>query len=744
MISEDYTLPEVLNHLDVKACNYLEWTQVGMALKTEGYDVNEWIRWSALDSPDRYKPGECLKKWKSFNRNDVRAGTIIDLAIEKGWVPEQKGTGYALSWDSEIGGYNAKPKPAVDRNWLYVDDEIPQPREPWSPAEEVTRYLSALFEADEYVGICTETYQIGDTWKPTKGSYGRTAGELIHDIQHYGDDLGASIGDYKPAVGAWIRFNPLDGQGVSDKNVTSYRYALIESDSMSIQEQYAILKELQLPFRILVHSGKKSLHAIVRIDAGSYDEYRKRVDKLYKVCQENGLAVDKQNRNPSRLSRLPGIMRDGHPQYIVGENFGKASWEDWEDYIEGIEDNLPEIECWDDMPDEPLAPELIEGVLREGHKLLVSGPSKVGKSFLLLELAVCIGEGLPWLGMQCEKGRVLYVNLEIDRKSARKRIQDIRTAMGLSESSRNVDIWPLRGNAAPLDKLANKVVRKASQKGYKAIILDPIYKVITGDENSASDMATFCNMFDWISTKLGCAMIYCHHHSKGSQGQKSSIDRSSGSGVFARDPDAILDLIQLQMSEGKLEEVCMDRGDAVWIRLMDQKCSAWRGVPDLAGDYQKQVAYVRDQLGQSQLDEMTAAQKAAHDEFKDSTAFRMEATLREFAPKKPIYLWFKYPVHVLDQENILSKQHAAGERGTIENAREKNEQNEKEKARKFDEAYNNFLEENDGNPTLKDMAKLMGCSEKSVKRFVDKSLIYDFIQEEGNKPGHIYRALEDK
>ena len=31
-----------------------------------------------------------------------------------------------------------------------------------------------------------------------------------------------------------------------------------------------------------------------------------------------------------------------------------------------------------------------------------------------------------------------------------------------------------------------------------AIIIDPIYKVITGDENSASDMAAFCNQFDKI------------------------------------------------------------------------------------------------------------------------------------------------------------------------------------------------------------------------------------------------------
>lgn len=80
-----------------------------------------------------------------------------------------------------------------------------------------------------------------------------------------------------------------------------------------------------------------------------------------------------------------------------------------------------------------------------------------------------------------------------------------------------------------------------------AIVIDPIYKVITGDENNASEMGAFCNQFDKICAQTGCASIYCHHHSKGSQGMKKAMDRASGSGVFARDPDAQLDIIQLEL-----------------------------------------------------------------------------------------------------------------------------------------------------------------------------------------------------
>ena len=96
------------------------------------------------------------------------------------------------------------------------------------------------------------------------------------------------IGDYKEAAGAWIRFNPLDGRGVKNENVTDYRFALVESDNMEIEEQNAIIRELDLPVACLVYSGKKSLHAIVKVDARSYEEYRKRVDYLYEVCRKNG------------------------------------------------------------------------------------------------------------------------------------------------------------------------------------------------------------------------------------------------------------------------------------------------------------------------------------------------------------------------------------------------------------------------------------------------------------------------
>ena len=431
--------------------------------------------------------------------------------------------------------------------------------EDWHPEKELITYLETLFGTDENVGYATRSWSRPDEDKkyPDKGCWDRTAGQLIRKLSKCKGDIGSVLGDYDPEVGAWIRFNPLDGKGCKDVNVVDFRYALVECDDIDLEKQNAIIRELELPVACLVHSGRKSIHAIVRINAENYNEYRKRVDYLYQVCEKNGLKIDRQNRNPSRLSRMPGVTRGGRKQYLMDTNIGKQSWEEWHEWIESVSDDLPDPEglvgVWDNLPE--LSPPLIDGVLRQGHKLLLAGPSKAGKSFSLIELSIAIAEGRRWINWYCAQGRVLYVNLELDRASCLHRFKDVYEALGwMPKNLSNIDIWNLRGKSVPMDKLAPKLIRRASKKGYIAVIIDPIYKVITGDENSADQMAHFCNQFDLVCTELGTAVIYCHHHSKGSQGSKRSMDRASGSGVFARDPDALLDLIELETTDALMSQ----------------------------------------------------------------------------------------------------------------------------------------------------------------------------------------------
>lgn len=711
----DYNLTEILEYIDPSTCSYQEWINVGMALKHEGYTVSDWDMWSMKDV-NRYHSGECAKKWATFQGSSapVTAGTIIQMAKENGYHYENVSA--ELDWDSEIGSKDELV--VVDRNWLERSEiHIP---EQWNPTEQIITYLETLFEPDENVGYVTESWEHDGKFLPSKGCYDRTAGQLIKELYQCKGDIGSVLGDYNSEVGAWIRFNPLDGKGVKNENVTEFRYALVESDTMDISAQKAIITELELPVAALVYSGKKSLHAIVKIDASTYEEYKKRVDYLYNVCNKNGLKLDIQNRNPSRLSRMPGIMRNGKKQYLLDTNIGKENWNEWREWIESVNDDLPDPESmadvWDNLPS--LAPPLIDGVLRQGHKMLIAGPSKAGKSYALIELCCAIAEGKKWLEWNCTQGRVMYVNLELDRASCLHRFKDVYTALGITPNNlSNIDIWNLRGRSVPMDKLAPKLIRRASKKNYIAIIIDPIYKVITGDENSADQMAHFCNQFDKVCTELGCAVIYCHHHSKGAQGGKRSMDRASGSGVFARDPDALIDLVELELNDDILKQeknkavckVCegwLYKYDKLYHASQDDLCSETQMLA-LCREYLENDAY------ECVIEDVGKARKTVE----SRSAWRIEGTLREFPKFAPVNLWFKYPVHDIDNIGVLKDIAVDDGMPTWKkNFAKKKTDAERKTERK------NSLETAfeacgiDDKVTVKSMAEYMGVSEKTVRR----------------------------
>nr|WP_288975905.1 AAA family ATPase [uncultured Blautia sp.] len=713
---ENSNLLEILDFINPSDLTYSEWCTIGMALKHEGYSAGDWDAWSRRDI-SRYHAGECERKWNSFNGSSspVTGGTIVQMAMDNGWEPDR---GHELDWNDTI---QFDSHVVVDKNWIE-GKEVREPKH-WEPVSQLIKYLETLFEAGENVGYVTRSWQNekGKYVPQDKGNWDRTAGQLIEALSKCNGDIGSVIGDYDPAGGAWIRFNPLDGKGVKNDNVADFRYALVESDGMEIEKQNAIFRELELPIACLVHSGRQSLHAIVRVDAADYAEYRKRVDYLYDVCQKNGIKVDTQNRNPSRLSRMPGVERNGKKQFLVDTNIGKESWNEWYEWIESVNDDLPEPEglegVWDNLPE--LSPCLINGILRQGHKMLIAGPSKAGKSFLQIEMCIAIAEGRKWLDWQCTKGRVMYVNLELDRASCLHRFRDVYEAMGILPSNlSNIDIWNLRGKSVPMDKLAPKLIRRAAKKDYIAIVIDPIYKVITGDENSADQMANFCNQFDKVCTELGCAVIYCHHHSKGSQGGKKSMDRASGSGVFARDPDALLDLIELEPTEELMKQEENKAICAACKQYLDAHCSYGDDLSqdDMLSSVQM-MDYCKGHLDKWQMDALVRQVDAAKVRVKNQTAWRIEGTLREFAKFDPVNLWFDYPAHRLDDVGSLKDIQPDAEKAPWQKGAAKNKKNAQERKTDRRKALEEAIEgSNFGDmPSVANVAEYLGISERTVR-----------------------------
>ena len=347
----------------------------------------------------------------------------------------------------------------------------------------------------------------------------------------------------------------------------------------------------------------------------------------------------------------------------------------WDDENDGLPPIISSAELLANLP--PLPEEVVKGVLRQGHKMMISGASKSGKSFLLIELAIALAEGQKWLGFQCKQSKVLYVNLEMTPDSLEYRFYVIYKALGIeSRHFKDIVIWNLRGEAQPLDQLAPKLIDFAIQKGINVIIIDPIYKVMMGDENNATDMAQFTNVFDKICYKTGCTFVYSHHHSKGSQGFKRAMDRASGSGVFARDADAQVDMIQLNLVE-------------VPSRNNPEESSA--------------------------------------------TAWRLESSLREFRSFKPVNIWFEYPIHRLDEVGKLKKNYAYGDpRANLTRSYKRNQTTDSRKE-EFDKAFDTNKRK-DGTCFASVLAEYLGIAERTVR-----DRVIEFSDEYVTKKGIVSR-----
>lgn len=651
-----------LDAIDPAMLPYEDWLHVGMALKSEGLPCAVWDSWSAKDGP-RYRPGDCLRKWNSFNGDGWTIGTIYRMAEERGWSAYKKYT-----WDDFLPAYAENYDEVIASG--AKDEE-----EPWQMA---VRYLETLFTPDESVSyVHSAAYkEERDKWVPADAGHVRKVSALIRDLKKY-KRLDEAFGTINSEAGAWIRHNPATGAG--DKDITRYGYVLVESDDLPIEDQKKLMISLKLPIAAMIESGGKSVHAIVKIQARDKAEFRQRVEFLFDYLTKHKFIVDEANKNPARLSRLPGAERNGKIQRLIATNIGCESWADWKDYIEGIDDDLPPILDFFEQAQNPpsLSPELIGGILREGNKMIITGESKAGKTCLSQELAVCIAEGKPWLGkFKCEQGKVLYMNLEVEEASLFFRFKTIYESNGwqIGENAHNIHPWNLRGKALPLDKLADKVIRRCRGQNYKLIILDPLYKVQQGDENSAEAISTFCNALDRIAHETGAAVVYDHHHPKGNTADRKVTDRGSGSGVFARDADAICDLSFLSPSK-ELTQVL--------------------GPQIQNGEKPMQIAFV----------------------------------LRDFKDVEPINIWFKFPCHYVDSANLLD--------GTpLEGSKEANLQRsskrttEEERAEILCESFK-ACEEN-GIAKLSEMAEFLGggeSKEKTLRRYIKES--GEFIVEKG-------------
>jgi len=271
---------------------YSDWYRVAAALKNEELPFEVFDEWSKT-CPEKYDAEVCKRTWDSVGGPDPPEITVRTL--------------YFLR---EKFGKPAIPAPSTPLACPETDEELLAQRE---------ALLALLFAEDENVEL--DVTRPGTDKTPDRPGIIGPWPEALKELQK------------RPVNnGTWFTINPvklpLRGKAASNEDIGAFRYALVEADEGTLEEQWSTMTSLPVipPIKAAVWSGGRSIHFIVEVDAPDPDEYKKRVEGLFDYCRLQSVKVDPNNKNPARLSRLPGVKRGDGTQYILAEAFGSPDW----------------------------------------------------------------------------------------------------------------------------------------------------------------------------------------------------------------------------------------------------------------------------------------------------------------------------------------------------------------------------------------------------------------------------------
>lgn len=187
---------------------------------------------------------------------------------------------------------------------------------------------------------------------------------------------------------------------------------------------------------------------------------------------------------------------------------------------------------------------VIHGLLREGETMNVIASPKIGKSWLITDLALAIATGRRWLDtFECERGNVLIIDNELHSETSANRIPKVMRARNipLDEVAERVFIDNVRGRLKDIIGLG-EYFQQLTPGRFKLIALDAFYRFMPPDtdENDNASMSRVYNYLDSFAARLGCAFALVHHSSKGNQSGKSVTDVGAGAGSQSRATDTHL------------------------------------------------------------------------------------------------------------------------------------------------------------------------------------------------------------
>lgn len=379
---------------------------------------------------------------------------------------------------------------------------IPWPSADWR--KDLAKLLEAVFDTDE-----TIAFKVSNT--PDNSE------ELVSNIIKQDDSIKKIMKRLDSAEGALLCINAIKGANDAPDESWKYRYVVVDNPKMSLAKQLAYYKALNLPCAALINTGANSVQAWVKILANNEDEYNERVDFLFKTLDSQGFKIDSGNSNPHMMVRMPGVLRGGKQQYLIGLNQGAENFKEWREWVEYSLDGKPLIELASDTESAPKKDQtIVENMLRAGEFLLFTAPPKSGKSLALLDLGLSICYGEEWFGTQTSSNDVLFINFELTKSVFLNRLYLLGSKRNLNASTPKFGFLNLRGTAlSPIETaqlIAKRIqgAKKLENHDYKVVIIDPVSAVLHNPKSTrinGQPHQILMQMIDTIIALTGCAVV---------------------------------------------------------------------------------------------------------------------------------------------------------------------------------------------------------------------------------------------
>jgi len=393
-------------------------------------------------------------------------------------------------------------------------------------------FLMAAFKPDEGVSISRVAVDNDGKGFPLDPNQVIPRDELISKLDAVGGDPNAL---FACELGAWVRVNPMIPAGTCDKDVTAHRHVLVEFDEGDMRQQWQSILQSGVPCTAILTSGKRSVHAWIRVDATDAKQFSERVQEVYDYFIP--LGADEKNKNASRYSRLPGMKRGDKMQELLAVNIGARTFEQWQidKAAAGIGKHITIAELLSFVPGSDSNSVLGNRFLCLGYACVIVGPTGIGKSSLALQAAIhwALNGDVCGISPTFKPLKSLFIQAENDVGDMAEMLQGILLGTGLI-SERHPE------NNAIIAKTLEEnliIVRDQSHTGIEfaaavrklidkhkpdLVWIDPLLSFYGDDINDQKACGTFTRHYlNPISEATGVIWMILHHTGKPMKDAKS-------------------------------------------------------------------------------------------------------------------------------------------------------------------------------------------------------------------------------